>query len=133
MGPAGPPAAGDRISGRHNGATGGGSRGCTRSGAKRPAPAVTAQSGYNFGRMVKRVPVWIYVLPVLHLFACITIALANLESGVHYLIYIYLDFPFSLVLVMLGWRNDSFLILFAILGTCWWWLLSWLSFYRLRK
>jgi len=61
-------------------------------------------------------------LPLLHLVACVTIALAKIVSGVHYLIYV--DFPFSLVLVMLGWRNDNFLFWFATLGTLWWYLLS---------
>jgi hypothetical protein len=61
-------------------------------------------------------------LPLLHFAACITIALAKIASGVHYLIYV--DFPFSLVLVGLGWRNDNFLLWFATLGTVWWYLLS---------
>jgi hypothetical protein len=69
-------------------------------------------------------PTWPYVLPLplLHLTACATIALANINSGVHYLIYV--DFPLSLLVVMLGWRNDIFLLWFAVLGTLWWYLLS---------
>jgi len=31
---------------------------------------------------------------------------------------IYGDFPFSLVLVARGWRNDNFLFWFATLDTC---------------
>jgi hypothetical protein len=62
------------------------------------------------------------LLPLLHLGACAVIALAKIESGVHYMIYV--DFPFSIVLVALGWRNDNFLFWFATLGTLWWYLLS---------
>jgi hypothetical protein len=61
-------------------------------------------------------------LPLLHFIACVTIGLAKMVSGVHYLIYV--DFPFSLALVALGWRNDNFLLWFATLGTLWWYLLS---------
>jgi hypothetical protein len=61
-------------------------------------------------------------LPLLHFIACVTIALAKIVSGVHYLIYV--DFPLSLLLVALGWRNDNFLFWFATLGTLWWYLLS---------
>ena len=49
--------------------------------------------------MARRAPIGIYLLPVLHLAACAIIALGHLVSGVHYLIYV--DFPFSLLLVML--------------------------------
>ena len=75
--------------------------------------------------------VYLLPLPLLHLGACAIIALAKLESGVHYMIYV--DFPFSLLLVMLGWRNDNFLFWFATLGTLWWYLLSWAAYSMLSK
>jgi len=50
---------------------------------------------------------------------------------VHYLTYV--DFPFSLLLVIFGWRNDNFLIWFATFGTLWWFLLSWVFFSRFWK
>jgi hypothetical protein len=81
--------------------------------------------------MAGRMTAWTYLLPLLHFSACIMIALAHLESGVHYLIYV--DFPFSLLLVILGWRNDNFLIWFATFGTLWWFLLSWVFFNRFWK
>jgi hypothetical protein len=83
--------------------------------------------------MIAKHPSWIYLLPLplLHLSACTTIALANIESGVHYMIYV--DFPFSLLLVMLGWRNDNFLLWFATLGTLWWYLLSWVAYSLLKS
>ena len=76
---------------------------------------------------------WIYLvpLPLLHLCACVIIGLAKIESGVHYMIYV--DFPFSLVLVALGWRNDNFLFWFATLGTLWWYVLSWAAYSLLSK
>jgi hypothetical protein len=76
--------------------------------------------------MARRARIGIYLLPALHLAACAIIALGHLVSGVHYLIYV--DFPFSLLLVILGWRNDSFLFLFASLGTLWWFFLSWAAY-----
>jgi hypothetical protein len=68
---------------------------------------------------------WLYLMPLIHLVACLTIWIARLESGVHYLIYF--DFPFSFILVILGWRNDDFLIWFATLGTVWWYGLSYVA------
>jgi hypothetical protein len=75
--------------------------------------------------------VYLLLLPMLHLGACAIIALAKLESGVHYMIYV--DFPFSLLLVMLGWRNDNFLFWFATLGTLWWYPVSWAAYSMLSK
>jgi len=75
-------------------------------------------------RYVSRRPI-VYILPLLplfHLCACIMIRFASLESGVHYLILV--DFPFSLVLVVLGWPRDNFLLWFSTLGTLWWYFLS---------
>ncbi len=68
---------------------------------------------------------WLYLMPLIHLFACLTIWIARIESGVHYLIYF--DFPFSFILVILGWRSDDFLVWFATLGTVWWYVLSFVT------
>lgn len=67
----------------------------------------------------------VYLLPLAHLCACIAIKVADLESGVHYLIYV--DFPLSLLLVVLGWRRDNFLLWFSTLGTLWWYFLSYVA------
>ncbi|HXM21905.1 MAG TPA: hypothetical protein VN948_11650 [Terriglobales bacterium] len=75
-------------------------------------------------KYVSRKPL-VYLLPLLHFCACITIKVADLESGVHYLILV--DFPFSFLLVMLGWRRDNFLLWFSTLGTLWWYFLSYLA------
>jgi hypothetical protein len=74
---------------------------------------------------------WVYALPGVHLGACLIIWIARLVSGVHYLIYF--DFPFSLILVMLGWRNDDFLFWFATLGTIWWFGLSYVGLRALNS
>jgi hypothetical protein len=76
-------------------------------------------------------PAYLLLLPLFHLVACAVIALAKIESGVHYMIYV--DFPFSILLVALGWRNDNFLFWFATLGTLWWYLLSRVVYSLLRK
>jgi len=86
-----------------------------------------AQEKLGMGR---RARIWIGLLPLLHLAACAIIAAGQLVSGVHYLIYV--DFPFSLLLVMLGWRNDNFLLWFASLGTLWWFVLSWAAYSMFR-
>ena len=65
---------------------------------------------------------WLWVLPAIHLAACLAIWIAHIESGVHYLIYA--DFPLSFLIVILGWRNDAFLLLFAVIGTAWWYAIG---------
>ena len=82
--------------------------------------------------MITRHPSWILLpLPLVHLAACVIIGLAKIESGVHYMIYV--DFPFSILLVALGWRNDNFLLWFTTLGTLWWFLLSQAAYSILSK
>jgi hypothetical protein len=76
--------------------------------------------------MSRPASLWICLLPLLHLAACATIAARHWVSGVHSLIYV--DFPLSLLLVILGWRNDDFLLWFASLGTLWWLFLSWAAY-----
>jgi hypothetical protein len=63
-----------------------------------------------------------YLLPALHLFACVWIQVAGVISGWEHLITI--DFPFSIILVGLTWRFDHPLLWFGVLGTLWWYLLS---------
>jgi hypothetical protein len=74
---------------------------------------------------------WSYVLPAIHFAACILVWIADLVSGVHYLIYF--DLPFSLILVILGWHNDTFLFWFTTLGTLWWYGLSYLGLQGLNR
>jgi hypothetical protein len=74
---------------------------------------------------------WVYVIPGIHLGVCLTIWAKELASGVHYLIYV--DFPVSLIVVILGWRNDDFLVWFATLGTMWWFGLSYIGLRALNS
>jgi hypothetical protein len=67
---------------------------------------------------------FVYVLPTIHLCVCITIALANIESGWEHMIKV--DFPFSILLTALTWRLEHPIVWFGILGTFWWYALSWM-------
>jgi hypothetical protein len=69
-----------------------------------------------------RFPLLLYLLPFLHLGACLAIWVGRIESGWQKLII--LDFPFSLLLVALLFRDDKPLLYFGILGTLWWYVLS---------
>jgi hypothetical protein len=61
-------------------------------------------------------------LPLLHLCVCVIIALARLSSGWEYLTKV--DFPISVFIVSAMYSFDHPLILFGIIGTFWWYLLS---------
>jgi len=69
---------------------------------------------------------WIHLLPLLHLCACFAIILGNFESAWEYLIF-YIDYPISVFVVSALYSFDHPLILFGIMGTLWWYLLSWLA------
>ena len=64
----------------------------------------------------------IHVLPFLHLCACFTIALARFQSGWKYLAVA--DVPMTVLIVALIYNYDHPLLLFGVLGTLWWYLLS---------
>jgi hypothetical protein len=67
-------------------------------------------------------PLLVYLLPFLHLGGCVTIWAGHIDSGWQKLIIV--DFPFSLVLVALLYRDDNPLLIFGVLGTLWWYVLS---------
>lgn len=75
----------------------------------------------------------LYLLPGIHLGACLVIAIAKLQSGWEQMIKI--DFPFSVLLVALAWRLDHPFLWFGFLGTLWWYFVSWVawSLYRTRR
>ena len=81
--------------------------------------------------------VLVYLLPFLHLCACLAITLENIESGWQYLILI--DFPVSLVGVVMMFLYDNNQILyhpllwFGTLGTLWWYFLSRTAEYVFNK
>lgn len=68
---------------------------------------------------------WIYFLPALHLCGCIVIAFGHFQSGWEYLTF-YIDYPISIFITSLLYSFDHPLVLFGIIGTLWWSLLSWL-------
>jgi hypothetical protein len=71
----------------------------------------------------------ICLVPSLHLIACIGISVFELAWAP----LIYVDFPFSVVLVGLAWHYDSGFPVFGILGTLWWLLLSYAAVFFYRK
>jgi len=69
-----------------------------------------------------RSPFLVYVLPFLHLGACVAIWVGHVDTGWQKLIIA--DFPFSIVLVGLMFRDVNPLLNFGVLGTLWWYVLS---------
>lgn len=73
---------------------------------------------------------WIYVLPVLHLCACLVSVVGYFVSSLQYLgivwTYIILaDFPISLVAFASAWKHGACTAAWIlIVGTFWWYLLS---------
>ena len=63
----------------------------------------------------------IYLLPVIHLLACIAITVARVPGwGVMFIV----DLPFSIVIAPLPWYNIPLPWAFGTLGTLWWYALS---------
>jgi hypothetical protein len=67
-------------------------------------------------------PLLVYLLPFLHLGACVAIWVGHVDTGWQKLIII--DFPFSIVLVGLMFRDVNPLLNFDSWGTLWWYGLS---------
>jgi hypothetical protein len=70
----------------------------------------------------------LHVLPALHVCACFAIDLLDLG----WLRIAWLDFPVSIPLVPLAWHFGYPLWWFGIIGTAWWYLLSWLLLTMVR-
>jgi hypothetical protein len=64
----------------------------------------------------------VHLLPLLHLCACLTVTLRGIESGWQYMTMI--DAPASVLVIALIYNFDHPFILFGIVGTLWWYLLS---------
>ena len=69
-----------------------------------------------------RSPFLVYLLPFLHLGACVAIWVGHVDNGWEKLIIV--DFPFSIVFAGLMFRGINPLLSFGILGTLWWYVLS---------
>jgi hypothetical protein len=61
------------------------------------------------------------VVPLIHLCACIAIALSDSVVGDELLVWV--DFPFSAILfLVVGWSSHHLLLWFGIFGTLWWYI-----------
>ena len=80
-------------------------------------------SGQRLGSPNRRLHfILVHVLPFSHLCACLTIALAHLESGWGHMFVI--DIPMSVIILAVSYNFDHPLLLFGTLGTLWWYLVS---------
>jgi hypothetical protein len=70
----------------------------------------------------------LHLLPALHICACVATDLLGLE----WLRIAWLDFPASIPLVPLAWHYGYPLWWFGIIGTAWWYLISWLLLTLIR-
>jgi hypothetical protein len=77
----------------------------------------------------------VFLLPFLHFGACLAIGIGHIDAGWEYLLLI--DFPFSIVIAGLMYRNVHAMVSFGILGTLWWYgislAMSWLIRASKRK
>lgn len=69
--------------------------------------------------------VLLHVLPFLHLCACVAVAVAHVQSGWEYLAKA--DTLMTVPIFALSYHYDHPLLLFGVLGTLWWYFLSWLA------
>ena len=64
----------------------------------------------------------IYLLPGLHLCACLAIELTQSQTGLDYLFFV--DLPVSAFVFAISYGFNHPVILYSVLGTFWWYLLS---------
>ena len=75
---------------------------------------------------------FVYLLPMLHLVACVEMRVAKSEVGWGYLLFIF-DFPVSLILGPIVWRFDHPMFWVGVFGTAWWYFLSVTVRRRIRR
>jgi YD repeat-containing protein len=63
-----------------------------------------------------------HLLPVLHLLACLTVSLAGIQSGWQYLTMV--DAPASVLVIAVIYSFDHPLVVFGVIGTLWWYVVS---------
>jgi hypothetical protein len=86
----------------------------------------------------EKYPRWVYVLPSLHLCACLTLPLAILTNqgrlGVIWVFIMLVDLPVSFPAYALAWWNGLVAATWIfVVGTWWWYFLSRLLFSALRR
>ena len=64
----------------------------------------------------------VYILPLVHLGACLAFGLLRVDSAWQYMAPI--DVPASVFILALSYNYDHPVILFGAIGTLWWYLLS---------
>ena len=64
------------------------------------------------------------VLPAIHLALCVYIQLSPSEGGWSWFPVFLVDLPFSILLMFVNYIVPSPLIVFGVLGTSWWYLIS---------
>jgi hypothetical protein len=64
----------------------------------------------------------VHFLPALHLCACLIIELTQSQTGLDYLFFI--DLPVSAFIFAISYGFNHPLILYGVLGSFWWYLLS---------
>ena len=73
---------------------------------------------------------WVYVLPSLHLFACLTsyvgLLIPSLQHlGILFSFVMLADLPISLLAYGLAWKYSALAVIWTfVAGTFWWYLLS---------
>jgi hypothetical protein len=72
---------------------------------------------------------WVYLLPLLHLAACILTSVNNLE----WMPVIISEFPVGVFLLAIVWNLGYPLFWFGVFGTLWWYWLSRMLFNWLSK
>lgn len=65
---------------------------------------------------------WVYLLPCMHLFGCLVIGIARLDTAWGYMFMI--DIPMSVIILAFSYNFNHPFLLFGTLGTLWWYLLS---------
>ncbi len=82
---------------------------------------------------------WVYLLPLIHLCACLTSMVGLIVPRLQYLgiawsFIMLADLPISLVAYALGWKYSALADLWIIVaGTLWWYLLSRAAYSMLSK
>lgn len=66
--------------------------------------------------------IFVYLLPLTHLCICLTIGLGGIGSGWEYMTMV--DAPASVLVIGLLYDWNHPLILFGVIGSLWWYLLS---------
>lgn len=69
-----------------------------------------------------RVSRLVHILPLAHLCACVVIAVAHMEAAWGYMFWV--DAPASVFILALAYNHIQPFVLFGIIGTLWWYLVS---------